>query len=108
MTGAGHTRATPGAPGEGGGVTEEGGSDTGGGERGAGATGAAAVARGRDSTRYRVTRGAGPDTRAMVRRADTRGTGSGPSQRPRGSGDTGAGQRTRGRWRAGGRGSGGP
>ena len=106
MTGV--TRAIPGAQGAAGGATQEAGSGPGAGEQGAqGDTGAGAgaVDQGRDITRYRAPQGV---DMAMARRGDTLGTGSGPSQLPRGAGGIGAGQRTRGRWRAGGRGSGGP
>ena len=104
MTGV--TRAILGAQGAAGGATQEAGRAKGGGEQGAqGDTGAGAVDPGRDITRYRAPQGV---DMAMARRGDTLGTGSGPSQLPRGAGGIGAGQRTRGRWRAGGRGSGGP
>ena len=101
MTGA--TLATPGAQEAGGGDIQEVGSGPEAGEQGD--TGAGAVVQGRDITQYRGLQGA---DMVMVKRGDTLDTGRGPSQLPRGAGDIGVGQRTRGRWRAGGRGSGGP
>ena len=99
----GDIRAIQGAQGAAGGATQGAGSGPGAGEQGAqGDTGAGAVDQGRDTTRYRGLRGA---DMAMARRGDTLDTGSGPSQLPRGAGGIGAGQKTRGRWRAGGRGS---
>ena len=95
MTGA--TLATPGAQEAGGGDIQEVGSGP---EAGAqGDTGAGAVDQGRDITQYRGLQGA---DMVMVKRGDTLDTGRGPSQLPRGVGDIGVGQRTRGRWRAGG------
>ena len=101
MTGA--TLATPGAQGAVGGDTQEAGSGPEDGEQGD--TGAGAVVQGCDITQYRGLQGA---DMVMVKQVDTLATGRGPSQLPRGAGDIGVGQKTRGRWRAGGQERGGP
>ena len=101
MTGA--TLAIPGDQEAVGGDIQEAGSGPEDGEQGD--TGAGAVVQGRDITQYRGLQGA---DMVMVKRGDTLDTGREPSQLPRGAEDIGVGQRTRGRWRAGGRERGGP